>query len=214
MVTSPHVQGTHWRCHLDQDDLQAVTAFHPQVRRAEGSPGFFGVARTAATTRLSAAWHPCNVSYMTKPVFIHADLLDYLCLDSQAQLLQLIRKLIAINQVYRGSPISGRLSYCISRESARCDQQTLISSTNHCTSKVSHLACRDSSLIAFTLEYDVETQQTTDPNDASPIDTTIPRTTGNLDLHKSRLSKKPLGKTLKSIGSDFFCQHMMELGTP
>jgi len=60
------------------------------------------------------------------------------------------------------------------------------------SAEITHLACRHRSLVAFTLEYDVETQQARQAHYPFPINTAIARPTSDFHLGEARLSKKPL----------------------
>ena len=121
---------------------------------------------------------------------INADLfgLDFSDTHAQRELLQFFDELISIHQIDGWGAISSGFLDRIFGEGPRCNQQTLISSADHCAAEVADLTCSNGTFPAFGLEDNVKTQQSTQPQNAVAINPAISGLSGDLDLDESRLA--------------------------
>ncbi len=132
-----------------------------------------------------------------EPVVIYRNLLDNLDLDSQAKVSEILSKCFSIYEINGRGAVALGLLPSITRECARSDEQSFISTTNHCSTEIANRSRRYGTGVTLALEYNVEGQNTAELDNANAINTTVAALSGYLNIIEAKFTQQPLTKTLK-----------------
>src|SRR5271157_2301143 len=127
-----------------------------------------------------------------EPVFINGHIFRQFNFDSQSKFLEFFCELFAIDYINCDRTVTCRLFQSIAREVTCSDEQTLISTSLHCSSKISNFPSADSATPTFALKDNSETEDSIDSRNSSSVNSTIAGSTRHFHLHKPRFSQNAL----------------------
>jgi len=115
------------------------------------------------------------------------------------QFFELLHKSLTIDQVNCWSPVALRFTsrFCCIRTSG--NHQSLIGPANHGPPKIAYDGRTNTALESLALKDHVEREETADPHNTFPIDTSITRTPRDLNLNETRFPKQTLTKPFERV---------------